>query len=115
VAKFVGMKNIIPLSFVKENYTNTKKIIQRLELNEDFLGVRPERIKLGCLMQEKDFVMSGNIEKIKNAGIYLQLEISYDKYIFQVILTPNHCDGLTLFEGSEINFGFDFNDICLFS
>jgi ABC-type sulfate/molybdate transport systems ATPase subunit len=115
VAKFVGMKNIIPLSFIKENYPNTKENINRPDLNEDFFGVRPEKIKIGCLIQEKDFVMSGTIEKIKNAGIYLQLEISYDNYLFQVVVTPNHCDGLTLFEGLAINFGFNFNDICLFS
>ncbi|KUO71207.1 MAG: hypothetical protein APF81_24230 [Desulfosporosinus sp. BRH_c37] len=84
-------------------------------MNKDYLGVRPEKIKLGCETREKDFVMCGTIEKISNAGVYLQIEIAYAKYSFQVILTPNHCDGLNLFEGSEINFGFNINDICLLS
>lgn len=113
VANFVGMKNIIPISFINENLTTTNEARIGPCEKRDYLGIRPEKIQLSKLPMETDFMMNGTIKRIKNAGIYRQVDISYQQYQFQAILTPNYCDGSTLVEGSNIYFGFDADDICL--
>jgi ABC-type Fe3+/spermidine/putrescine transport system ATPase subunit len=109
VANFVGMKNIIPISFLTESKTAANVDSFR---KKDFLGVRPEKIQVSNSPLGTDFMMNGTILRIKNAGIYRQVDISYLQYQFQVILTPNYYDDPALLEGSKIYFGFDLADIC---
>ncbi|MDD2443202.1 MAG: ABC transporter ATP-binding protein [Desulfotomaculaceae bacterium] len=113
VANFVGMKNIIPISFLEESKTAANETRIGSLPKKDYLGVRPEKIQVGGFPMETDFMMNGTIQRIKNAGIYRQVDISYLQYRFQVILTPNYCDGPALLEGSKIYFGFNIDDICL--
>ncbi len=112
VANFVGMKNIIPVSFLADSKTTIDRDRISPLLKKDYLGIRPEKIQVSAIPMKTDFMMNGTIQRIKNAGIYRQVDISYLQYQFQVILTPNYYAGPALLEGSEIYFGFNTGDIC---
>ena len=112
VANFVNMKNVIPISFIAENQANPGPVLAKSLGSHEYLGIRPEKIRISHLPLERDFVMLGIIDRIKDAGVYLQIDVSYRKYSFQVILTPNYYDGPLLQAGSEIYLGFDEADLC---
>ncbi|MBO8159717.1 ABC transporter ATP-binding protein [Thermosyntropha sp.] len=107
VADFVGMKNLFKIEDIKNTFP------LELESKAGYLGIRPENIFISDKPVKDAYCFKGRIINFINNGVYMQIDIESQGYIFTSYLTHNHYSQLNLTEGKEVFFGFYPKYMCL--
>jgi len=107
-AKFVGVKNLFKIE-LNGNSKFCHQISSSLGKlpGSGYIGIRPENITINNGELTTEFNFKGTIQKIRNLGINMEIDIASMNESFISYLTPNRCYELKLYEGKEIIFGFD--------
>lgn len=108
-AKFVGMKNLIPISKIRN-----QTFLNMLKNNQaDIAGIRPENIQIGTEPLNTELCFQGIIKEVRNNGIYLQLTIESAGIQIAAFLTANSFFANRLAVHQNIYWGCRYDQICL--
>jgi ABC-type Fe3+/spermidine/putrescine transport system ATPase subunit len=98
VANFVGLKNVFKAETIGV-------------LGKEYIGIRPEKVRMGIQEKDLDHVFRGKIIDIADMGTYCELLIESNQYNFHVDILFDVFINEEYMIGDDISFGFSENDI----
>lgn len=113
-AEFVGMKNLLSIKLLQQH-----PILSALCRNEklrkiNHIGIRPENIIIDNESLPGLECFLGTIVRIRNHGVFQEIDIDIQGVCFKSYLTSNRCHQLRIDEGRRVYFGFDTHHLCYF-
>jgi ABC-type sugar transport system ATPase subunit len=99
-AQFTGIKNIF--------WLEKKEDLEEFHLEKpSYIGIRPENIHLNHYSISSFYHFQGEIKRIKNNGVYMEIELKDNKRSYISYLTLNRFFEMSISQGMAISFGFE--------